>query len=450
MGGRRDRRQVPGRQARRGPAGQRAGLAVLAASALVSVLALGGCAGSREPGPETTGPPAPEQVRAGVERATVTVESAGDGVERLRGTARTLGATLLAAAAEDGQENAVTSPASLLLALAMLRVGAEGPTAEEMDSVLGWGNGSADAANAVLAAWEEFNGDPASVTDEEPPTRPLLHLASGIFVDRATPTGEPFLEGLGRNFGAGVYPVDYADPATGRAIDAWVSENTGGRIDKAPLDWDPDTTLSLLNAVFFAAAWETPFPADTRDAGFTTASGEVVRVPTMYRTGELRHAGADGWRMVELPYNDGFLMRLALPPEGVAPAAGADTLAALEEAAEAASPSELRVGLPRFDFNGTLQLVPALKALGLERTLGPEPDLDAIQPGAVVTGVAQGGDIVVAEKGTVAAAVTQIGIEATSVPLPVDELLLDRPFLYQIVDTRTGLPLFLGTVGDPR
>jgi serine protease inhibitor len=247
-----------------------------------------------------------------------------------------------------------------------------------------------------------------------------------------------------------VYPVDYADPATGQAIDAWVSLHTGGRIEKAPLDWDPDTTLSLLNAVFFAAAWETPFPAETLDAEFTTASGAVVRVPTMYRTGELRHAEADGWRVVELPYNDGFLMRLALPPEGVAPAAGADTLAALDAAAEAASAGELRVGLPRFDFNATLQLVPALKALGLERTLGTEPDLDAIQPGAVVTGIAQSGDIVVAEKGTVAAAVTQIGIEATSVPLPVEELLLDRPFLYQIVDTRTGLPLFLGTVGDPR
>ncbi|GAA3693263.1 serpin family protein [Arthrobacter ginkgonis] len=428
-----------GQRSGRGP--RRAGLAILAASAL----ALGGCAG-----PTTPGPPAPEQVRADVERATLAVESTGEGVEQLRGTARTLGATLLAAAAEDGQANAVTSPASLLLALAMLRVGAEGRTAEEMDSVLGWGDGSADAANAVLAAWEEFDGDPASVKDDEPPARPLLHLANGVFVDKATPTGEPFLEGLGRNFGAGVYPVDYADPATGQAIDAWVSENTGGRIEKAPLDWDPDTTLSLLNAVFFAAAWETPFPADTLDADFTTASGEVVRVPTMYRTGELRHAEADGWRIVELPYNEGFLMRLALPPEGVAPAAGADTLAALEAAAEAAPSGELRVGLPKFDFNGTLQLVPALKALGLERTLGSEPDLDAIQPGAVVTGIAQSGDIVVAEKGTVAAAVTQIGIEATSVPLPVEELLLDRPFLYQIVDTRTGLPLFLGTVGDPR
>ncbi|GER22648.1 hypothetical protein NCCP1664_11450 [Zafaria cholistanensis] len=95
---------------------------------------------------------------------------------------------------------------------------------------------------------------------------------------------------------------------------------------------------------------------------------------------------------MELPYSNGFLMRLALPPQGVAPTAGADTLASLDAAAEAAPSGELRVGLPRFGVNGTVQLLPVLKALGLERTLGPEPDLDAIRPGAVVTGIARGGD----------------------------------------------------------
>ena len=57
----------------------------------------------------------------------------------------------------------------------------------------------------------------------------------------------------------------------------------------------------------------------------------------------------------------------------------------------------------------------------------------------------------VAEKGTVAAAVTQFNGEATSIqPEPARTLKFDRPFHYQIVHLGTSLPLFTGKVADPR
>ena len=54
--------------------------------------------------------------------------------------------------------------------------------------------------------------------------------------------------------------------------------------------------------------------------------------------------------------------------------------------------------------------------------------------------------IEVNEKGTEAAAATVVAANGSSMPPQVGvTLVLDRPFLYGIVDLYTGVPLFLGT-----
>ena len=58
-------------------------------------------------------------------------------IARLPGFRPELGAALLADGGEGADGNVVSSPGSLLIALAMLRAGASGETAAEMDSVLG-------------------------------------------------------------------------------------------------------------------------------------------------------------------------------------------------------------------------------------------------------------------------------------------------------------------------
>jgi serpin B len=57
--------------------------------------------------------------------------------------------------------------------------------------------------------------------------------------------------------------------------------------------------------------------------------------------------------------------------------------------------------------------------------------------------------IKVDEKGTEAAAVTSIGVGATSMPIELPRLTFDRPFIYGIVDVTTGIPLFIGIMENP-
>ncbi|WP_051479269.1 serpin family protein [Arthrobacter sp. H5] len=384
-----------------------------------------------------------------VERVSIAIDDYPDAVDTLRGSAFRLGAEMLAGSPA---ENQVTSPVSALYALAMLRTGTGTTTAVEMDEVLGFPAENRDEAmNALLAQWQLHDGDPASVDEEEPPEQPLLHIANGVFVDEAKPTGKEYLETLASQYGTGAYLVDFGDEATGAIIDSWVSEHTGGRIEEAPLKPTANTTLSLLNTVYFAAAWQTGFePANTRPGPFATGDGSSVQADMMRNQLTANYAEDDGWQAVDLPYNNGFVMRLVLPDEGQSPIIDEAQLGAVHETMGAGSELEAAVTLPKWEHEYTQDLKKLLTEMGLTETMGPAPDFRAIQEDVFVEGAAQTANITVAEKGTIAAAVTQINL-AGSGPPPADvELVFDRPFLYQILHMDTGMPIFLGTVMDPQ
>ncbi|MFM9274169.1 serpin family protein [Pseudarthrobacter sp. NKDBFgelt] len=420
--------------------------------------ALMGLAGCAAPGPS----PAPELLTAdGVERVYVDREEYAAELRSFRASALFLGEALLADGGDGANGNVVSSPGSLLIALAMLRAGATGKTAAEMDSILQFPPETRDEAmNAVLRSLERFDGDPGAVDEENPPQKPVMHTANGLFVDTDVPTGQPFLDTLARHYGTGVYPVDFSDEgATKPAIDAWVNRNTGGRIKEAPAEYDPNNTFSLLNSLYFASAWSTPFdPNATSDLPFTTAVGEEIDVPAMHNELTMKYAEGAGWQGVDLPYADGFVMRLVLPagktaPDGTAApvAFDAEKLAEVADTFDTARPASVQIQLPRWDHKSSFDLRKVFDALGLENMLGTTEDFNNIQPQMMITQAAQAANITVAEKGTIAAAVTQINGEATSAPPePERTIAFDRPFHYQIVHGETGLPLFMGTVTDPR
>jgi len=397
----------------------------------------------------------------GVERVSVDGAAYAAELRSYRASAFGLGEALLADGGDASNGNVVSSPGSLLIALAMLRAGASGETAAEMDGVLGLPAENRDEAmNALLASLEKFDGDPGSVDEDNPPRKPVMHAANGLFVDKDVPTGEQFLDTLARHYGTGVYPVDFSNEgATKPAIDAWVNKNTGGRIKEAPAKYDRDNTFSLLNALYFASAWRAPFdPNDTSDLPFTTAAGEHVQAAAMHNEVEMKYAEGTGWKGVDLPYADGFVMRLVLPEAGAdaatrtgAPAFGAEKLTEVADTFDTAALETVQIQLPRWDHKCSFDLRKVFESLGLEKTLNTTEDFNNIQRKMAITQAAQAANITVAEKGTVAAAVTQINGAVTSAPpQPERTIVFDRPFHYQIVHVETGLPLFMGVVADPR
>ena len=112
----------------------------------------------------------------------------------------------------------------------------------------------------------------------------------------------------------------------------------------------------------------------------------------------------------------------------------------------------VEAAIPRFKASSSLELSDALKAMGVTdafdstaadlRAMGGAPN-DQLYVSAVLHKTYLELD----ENGTKAAAVTAVVNEAACAEPPeVHRVVLDRPFVYMIVDTHANLPLFLGTV----
>lgn len=354
-------------------------------------------------------------------------------------------ATGLLDAAPAGQD-VVVSPLSLQLALALLREGASGAVADQIDAAAGLA-GSQGVADlrALLATYE---GDVAGIDPDDPPATPLLHVADSAFLQQDYPVAPAFLDRVAAYHDAQVYEVDFATGDPRPALDAWVTQETGGLLTECPAVTTPETRLVLMDTVTFGATWANQFaPEDTFEGPFTRGDGTSVQVPLMHQTTTVPYAEADGWVAVELAYTEGFAMRLALPTDGetLTAADWADVHAALDNA----SGTGLVLVMPSWTSDTTIDLTGALADLGLPSLPNPRGGLDGVFPDAFVSSVAQGATITVAEKGTVAAAVTAISVDAGAAEPPELVVQLDRPFEYQVVHGGTGLVLFAGRVADP-
>ena len=402
---------------------------------------------------ESSEPPTPALLVADVQRS-MPVDAP---VTELAQMLDRFGYDLLQAAA-DQAGNAVLSPASVAMAFGMARAGAAGATATQMDDVFGWPGDVHAAFNALERQVVTGEAPPPLPTQEttrdaSQPRPPVVHIANGLFAQAGMPVNEAFLELLGAHYGAGVRTVDFTTPdAAKQTIDAWVREQTAERIEELFAALPPTTRLVLANAVYLKADWEQPFAEQpVHPAPFTLADGEVVEVDTMGHLTTTRYAKGDGWQAVELRYAGGELaMQVLVPDAGGSPR----TLLAPEslEAVDAAMAEGIvDLTLPRWDFATSVDLIPALVALGLELPFTPAADFSGIsESGLLIDQAVHRATITVDEWGTEAAAVTGLGFVASAPPAPDAVIHVDRSFAFVIRHLPTGAPLFLGHVADPR
>ena len=98
-------------------------------------------------------------------------------------------------------------------------------------------------------------------------------------------------------------------------------------------------------------------------------------------------------------------------------------------------------------------LIPALQRLGVVAPFGDDADFSEITDAARlrIGAVVHKAYIDVDEQGTEAAAATAVVMRTAAAmrPPPPVTMVADRPFLFAIIDTATGLPLFLGQVSQP-
>ncbi|MDO5701653.1 MAG: serpin family protein [Bowdeniella nasicola] len=364
-----------------------------------------------------------------------------------------LGLRLLAASEVD--ENVVVSPASLTLALAMLAEGASGEGAAQLDAALGAsGSDRSRASAALLTVLADLDSDPAAFDPDSPPDHPVLHLANRVVLDDDITPNEEFLEALAHFHDAGVAVTDFSNPASVDVLSAWVTEHTAGLIEESAIEPDPRTRLVLQNAVLFGARWLEPFEeGQTEERPFTLGSGTEVSVPTLADERHIPFASEGGWGAVALPYTEDFETLVILPPEGTDPTdIDTATLRALRVGlAEGGAQVDLQI--PALDVTSTVDVFAALDTLGLS-SLTREGNLRGIadEDSDVVGAATQQTVLRVNEQGTIAAALTEIGVRAmAAMPEPVEVVFhVNRPYLFTVEHSDTGIVVMSGAIRDPR
>ncbi len=427
--------------------------AALVAGALALVAA---CGAEPESTATSTSGPAPAGLVAVPER----VPSGAD--PTLAGEAvTTFGFELLTAAGSTTSpgDNLIVSPLSIAIALGMVEPGTSGDGTTELHTLLGiddpaaW-HASMSALEQSLEARQAEPVDPAYGEGQEPGEL-LVRIANAAFLQPGYPFRADYLDAVGTNYGAVLEELDFAadQSAAAERINDFIADATDDRItDLVPPDAiRADTVAALVNALLLQASWQSEFDATRTvdDATFTLVDGTPVTVPMM-QGGSSRSGSGDGWVGASKQLIGGLRFEVVLPDEGrFDEIAGryADVVADL--AASQNPGGELVV--PRFETRVNTPLTDVLQVMGLAAPFSEGSLLGvADDPLTKIDQVLHEAWLSVDETGIEAAAATVVLMVAVSAP--VDEpipVVLDRPFLFRIVDDASGATLFGGRIMDP-
>lgn len=342
-------------------------------------------------------------------------------------------------------QDLVVSPYSIATALQMAYAGSDGSTRAAMRDALRLG-----AADATLD--EQARALLGNMTSSDPNV--TLRIGNSLWTDETflPQANDGFSKQIASSYQGELFARDFGDEATVGEINDWASARTEGKIPKVLDTISPDEVMFLLNAVYFKGAWTSGFNMTcTHEADFTTAAGTTVQVDMMCGAEKgARHSFTqDAQRTIaRLPYGDGrFAMYLVLPPEGV-PLEG--FLATWDANVTAEFSPYVELEMPRLRLaTRALSLEPALTDLGMGIAFTDDADFTRIAQGLLLTRVVHDAILEVDEQGTVAAAVTTVGVGATSLPPEPLHLVFDRPFALMIRDDASGTVLFAGKVHSP-
>jgi serpin B len=281
-----------------------------------------------------------------------------------------------------------------------------------------------------------------------------MRVAHAAYLQRGYPFRAAYLDAIGRSYGPVLEDVDFAsDPdAVAHRINRFVADATHDRITDIVGDGvlKPETVLALVNALYLKASWLEVFDKSaTKDGTFTRLDGTRRQVPMMHG-GSDSSARGDGWVAATKAYVGGLSAQFILPDEGrfeeVAGRVG-DVISSYERAGTSGS----ILVVPRFDLRFATELRPAMRALGVTAPYRTGNLLGIVDDRRLVLDKAlHQASVAMDEDGTEAAAATVLtGMIVSGPARPPVPVVLDRPFLFRILDDRTGATLFLGRVLDP-
>ncbi len=342
------------------------------------------------------------------------------------------------------QSNILISPVSIGLLLAILYHGAKGATKDEISAALGATD--AEDLDRSRRCWlDALRHSGKDVTVE---------LANSLWLQQGITLRREYEQTVKLQFEAWVEVLDLQTEEALRRINEWAGQATSGKIPNVLSEIDPATVQIAASAIWFKGSWLDPFgKKDTCEQTFHAEPGPVL-VPFMRQGSHFRYAENEHFQAVALPYEGWrFAMYVFLPKRSLLDLIAQASMAnwARWYSSFASRPGTLE--LPRFTMSCSANLNKSLKALGVSRMFQPNADFSGMGDTPTwVSKITHKSFIEVNEEGTEAAAITIVdsvfGKDIEITPPEPFRMVVDRPFLYAIVDSYTGGILFIGAVNE--
>jgi serpin B len=264
-----------------------------------------------------------------------------------------------------------------------------------------------------------------------------------------------FLQDNAAYYNAGAFQLDFKSQDTVNKMNNWVKRNTDGRIDKILDKIQPNDMMYLINALSFECGWDTPYKSShIQDRRFNTQSGTVSAKLLVGTAAYLHDSTAEGFVKNFQDSRFGFLAILpndihASLSNYISSMTGEKYLSFLKSKNDSCT-----AYLPMFKYDYSVNLKQQLIKLGLSESFSDKcadfGRMGTYEGGNLYIGeVLHKTNIEVSPTGVKAgAAVQEVILTSGADGLP-KQVILDRPFIYAIIDNASGLPIFLGTVENP-
>ncbi len=352
----------------------------------------------------------------------------------------------------DGNQeaNIFCSPWSISTAFALLREGARGETADELESVFGLPKDDVTRRKLFATIQDDLNDNQGNYN---------LSTANGIWIKDGYKLSDDYVRIARESYGSEVSNTAIPSEESRTQINEWVASKTNEKIrELIPEGVLSDLTrLVITNAIYFKGNWSIQFDERaTKEADFYVTPKMIARVPMMMlRKARFPYTENDDLQMLELPYRGNKVSMLILLPKdqrgGMRELEASLTLENLSTWKRALRNNTLTLIVPKFKLETDYSLAKILSEMGLPSAFTKDSaDLTGItdQERLYVQAVLHKAFVEVNEEGTEAAGATAVIVELTG-PWVNPTFRADHPFIFIIQDSETGNILFIGRVVNP-
>lgn len=344
---------------------------------------------------------------------------------------------------EDG-ENTLVSPLSAFYCIALLANGANGDTLTQIEQAL-----DIDITTLNESAYAYMSG---IYSDK----KCKLSIANSIWYnnsDEKLNISPEFLQTNANWYNSEIFAADF-DTATVKDINNWCKDKTFNMIEKIISQISPDTLMYLFNTIAFDSKWAEEYKKSQIQSGiFNNYNGTTSNVQMMHSSENIYFEYENAKGFAKNYAGEAYSFVGILPDESVDiyEFASKIDLEFWNNLLGSKTYCEVNLKMPEFTFEtDIMDLTDMLKSMGITQIFD-KSNANFTKMGTSSLGnlyvdtVFQKTYIDVSRNGTKAAAITGAGMGATSAePSEIKSIVLDRPFVYAIIDNQTNIPLFMG------